>query len=81
MARTKEPTIAATTGNETLYARINENNDLEIKIGPRGKYHFHYHYKNAYMALCRARKLVAKLGCSDLKIMNYPEEHIPERTW
>ena len=80
MARTNEIKIQG-TGSETLFVRITENNDLEIRIGNKGRYQHHFSYGKAYMALWRARNLVSKLNCSNLRIMAYPGgiKNIPSR--
>ena len=73
MARTTEPTTQG-TGTETLYIRVDNNFQLEYRIGPRGRYVQHFTYTNAYKAFCIARKLSKRMNCINFKIMAFPGE-------
>ncbi len=66
------------TGEDKLYARINEDFELELRIGQKGRYIKYFKYTNAYMCIWKARHFVKRLNCSELVVKSFPGK-IPHR--
>lgn len=81
MARTKTLGIELNKDQE-LHVRIEDNGDLRLRMGNKGRYVTHANYTNLFCALQRARKLSRK--CKGLVVKYYAaygSDYVPERSW